>query len=149
MVIKKLSYPINVRNISRKDKIVFNKEELFEHLCGESVINNPRPLHIKMLAGKLVDSSSGKVEDNSVISPDLFINENTILFMNLFNRYKRYGWTPLYDGYDIPNIVLEAFDCIENTIAEYEASVYKTQKIEAEKTKKDSQNKTTRKSLPK
>jgi len=113
MVIKKLSYPVNVRNILRKDRIVHDQEELFEHLVTDA---SPRPIHIQMLAGKLV-SSSGKVEDSSVISPDLFITQDTLMFMNLFNRYKRYGWTPLYGNDDIPNIVLEAFDCIENTIA--------------------------------
>lgn len=101
-----------------------------------------------MLAGKLV-ASSGKVEDTSIISPDLFITQSTFAFMNLFNRFKRYGWEPLYDASEIPNIVIEAFDCIENTIAEYEASIYKTQKAEMKKQKKESENKSTRKSLPK
>ncbi len=101
-----------------------------------------------MLAGKLT-SSSGTVEDTSIISPDLFISENTLMFMNLFNRFKRYGWSPLYPEGDVPNIVLEAFDSIENTIAEYEASVYKTQKAEMDKAKKESTNKSTKKSLPK
>lgn len=98
-----------------------------------------------MEAGKLIEK--GKVV-NKNISPLLFITEDTIAFMNLHNRYKRYGWEPLYDKGEIPNIVIEAFDCIENTIKAHEMNVLKTHEAN-EKNKVDNPSSKPRKKLPK
>lgn len=134
-----IKYPQVLRNIKRKDKIVNSDEEVFIHLCCS---DSNRPLVKQITAGRLVVD---KKAIPGVITPDLFIFDNSYAFLFLYNRYKRYGMEVLYDNCDIPNTVLEAFDVINNTIDSEQAKMYKTEK----KSQDESKNKSNRKSLPK
>ena len=135
-------YPVTLRNMNRKDKVVYSNEEAFIHLC----CNDSRPLVKQLTVGRLVEN---KNIIPGIITPELFISEDSEKFLFLYGRYSRYGMEVLYDISEIPNVVIEAFDVINNTIDSERAKMYKTQQKELEKAKKGNTNKSTRKSLPK
>lgn len=137
-----VEFPAIVRNIMREDKVVTSNEEIFIHLCCN---DSTKPLVNKLTAGRLVVD---KKAVQSVISPDLFIEEDSYRFLTLYNRFQRYGLEAIFDITDVPNIVLEAFDVINNTIDSEQAKVYMNQKKQAEEAQKE-QTKSKRKSLPK
>lgn len=115
-------------------KEISNKDELYNHLCCDTKLD--RPSHVQIERGKIV-LPDGKIDTTKILLPSLIISDDSISFMNLYNRFKRYGWEVLYENHEVPNIVIEAFDVIETSISEYERNLYKTEEEKNKKAEKD------------
>ena len=114
---KEIEFPLAVTNFSRKTKECYNKEELFEH-----IICKPELKEItQMLAAR--------------IHPEIFIDDNSYILISHFMRMKRYGMSYLYPGGldETPNIVLLAFDTIQNILDKDESDRIKSMKENSKK----------------
>ena len=107
-------------NFSRQSKECNNKEELFKHLiCKQELKEITQILTAK-------------------IHPEVFVDEDSFTLISHYMRMKRYGMNYLYpDGIgDTPNIVLSAFDVIQNIIDKQEADRIKAMKEKNKNSKK-------------
>lgn len=82
-----------------------DKEELLAHLrCEEYKVN----LIIKLCAAK--------TDKNESISPSFFVTRDSIRLINAYSRFKRYGIEAIYPHGNCPNIVMQSFDVIQDTL---------------------------------
>lgn len=127
---KNPSYPINVVNCKKQEKVCNDKEELFNHL----ICRDEKEMNVigQIVGGFYIT----KIKDETItrqFHPEIFIEEDVYKLLSLYSQMKRYGIQFFYPTWnDIPAYVLEAFDLIQNICDKDESNKLKTQQSKSE-----------------
>jgi hypothetical protein len=97
---KEITFPFTATNFNRQTKECFSKEELLNHI----ICRDELKIVTQILSAK--------------VHPEIFIDDDIYVLISEFMRFKRYGIDFLYHGgiNEIPSIVLQAFDIIQNIL---------------------------------
>lgn len=95
-----IEFPYEATNFKRIKKSCIDKEDLLQHIICRKEL---KPITQIITAG---------------ISPDYFISDMSFTLISQYMKFKRYGMSFLYPSgvNEIPNIVLQSFDIIQNTL---------------------------------
>lgn len=124
-----------------KRETFYDTESLLDYICSktseEPDYEKILSVNVSLFGGKPVSTDVGAPK---TLNPDSFIGNDISVFFTVYNRFKRYGFNVMY-GEEVPNVVIEAIDIIEDCIAKYESQINKNLEKQAEQAKKDKSKK--------
>lgn len=109
---KEITFPFTATNFNRDIKQCADKYELYNHLICRPELKD------------ITQILSAKVH------PEIFIEDGSFVLISQFMRFKRYGISFLYPKgiKEIPSIVLQGFDIIQNLLDKDEADKIRASK---------------------